>query len=90
MNRSSLADDAGMLFLWNENVKTSFWMKDTPIPLDILFIDANHLIVFIAAHAEPLSEKPITPLKPYRYVLEVKAGFAGRAGVVVGDRVEIK
>lgn len=86
MNRTSLADDAGMLFVWTEDVLTSFWMKDTPLSLDILFMDADGRLVFIAQNTVPESEDLITPTQSFRYVLEVKAGFVARSGVQVGDR----
>ncbi|MDO8520175.1 MAG: DUF192 domain-containing protein [Deltaproteobacteria bacterium] len=90
MNRTDLTDDNGMIFVWEEDTNSSFWMKDTPTSLDILFVDANRSIVTIQADAVPLSEESISPTSPYRYVLEVKAGFTDRSGVAVGDTVEME
>ena len=89
MNRDSLASDAGMIFVWDEDTLSSFWMKDTLISLDMIFIDSNKSIVFIQPDTTPLSEDLITPTSSFRYVLEVKNGFVGTSGVVVGDRVEL-
>lgn len=89
MNRTELADDAGMIFVWDEDTLSSFWMKDTLISLDILFIDMGKFIVYIQPSATPLSEDLITPTSSFRYVLEVASGFVGRSGVVVGDQVEL-
>lgn len=89
MNRTKLADDAGMIFTWDEDTESSFWMKDTYISLDMLFINVDKSVVYIKTDATPLSEDLITPTSSYRYVLEVKNGFVGRSGVVVGDQVEL-
>lgn len=87
MKREELADDAGMLFIWKKALLTSFWMKDTPLSLDILFIDENKKINFISKATTPYSHDLITPDKPFLYVLEVKAGFVERNGITVGDQV---
>ena len=89
MNRTELAGDAGMIFVWDTDVLSSFWMKDTLISLDMLFIDSEKSVVFIQPNATPLSTELITPTSSYRYVLEVAAGFVDRAGVAVGDTVEL-
>lgn len=89
MNRDSLASDAGMFFVWDENVGTSFWMKDTSISLDILFINADLSIVSIAENTTPYSEELITSSESFRYVLEVNAGFVSSSGAKVGDRVAL-
>lgn len=87
MNRDSLASDAGMFFVWDEDVNTSFWMKDTSISLDILFINADLSIVSITENSTPYSEELITSSESFRYVLEVNAGFVSSSGAKVGDRV---
>ncbi|MBI2338922.1 MAG: DUF192 domain-containing protein [Deltaproteobacteria bacterium] len=89
MNRTDLSDRDGMLFIFDENTLTSFWMKDTPLSLDIIFIDENHRIIYVAENTEPFSEELITPTSVFRYVLEVKAGFADESGVETGDRVSL-
>lgn len=87
MNRTQLADDQGMLFVWNQDGRNSFWMKNTFVSLDIIFIDQNHQIVFIAEGTKPLSTDLITPTADYRYVLEVKAGGVAASHAQVGDTV---
>lgn len=87
MNRQSVAADAGMLFVWDQDVQNSFWMKDTYVSLDILFIDSNKTIVDITTETTPLSMTPITSASLYRYVLEVRAGVVQQYGIDTGDRL---
>ena len=87
MNRLELAEDTGMLFIWDADSSDSFWMKNTYISLDMLFIDVNGMIVFVKEDATPLSTELITPTQSYRYVLEVNAGFTDSTGVAVGNSV---
>lgn len=89
MYRQSLAKDAGMLFVFSESDVHSFWMKNTPLPLDMLFIDAEREIVGIVEHAVPFTTTNRTVGKPSRYVLEVNAGFAGEHNMKSGDRVDL-
>jgi hypothetical protein len=76
----------GMLFLEPEARPTAFWMKNTYVPLDMLFIGPNHRIVKIAARAPPLSLATISSDAPVIAVLEIKGGEAERRGIRVGDR----
>lgn len=89
MNRSSLAADAGMLFVFDDDRIRYFWMKDTLISLDMLFIDDNLTIIDIHENATPLSETMIASSGPCRYVLEVNGGLCETYGVGVGDRVKL-
>ena len=88
MYRSSMPEDHGMLFVFPDDVVRSFWMKNTLIPLDMLFIDAEGRIVGIHADAVPLTTTPRSAGVASRYVLETNGGWAGRHGVRAGDRVE--
>ncbi|MFH1284899.1 MAG: DUF192 domain-containing protein [Candidatus Peregrinibacteria bacterium] len=88
MNRESMPEDYGMLFVYDTSEQRSFWMKDTEIPLDIVFIDENFNISNIQGHTEPLSQTPIPSVEPARYVLEVNAGFADEWGIKKGDIVQ--
>jgi uncharacterized protein len=90
MNRPKLADDAGMLFLFEDTAERAFWMRNTLIPLDILFIDEEGRIVGIVEGAEPLSERSRTVGRPSRYVLEVNGGWSAAHGVRAGDRVRFE
>lgn len=87
MFRKSMGAKEGMLFLFDRDTASPFWMKNTYLPLDILFIDANREIVSIIENTKPLSEELIRPGAPYRYVLEVNAGFAKQHRIEQGDRV---
>ncbi len=88
MFRRELADDRGMIFVFDDEGEHSFWMKDTLIPLDMIFIDEGGRVTGIVARAQPLSLDPRTG-GPSRYVLEVPAGWAARRGVKPGDRVRL-
>lgn len=88
MYRRDLPESHGMLFLFPREEPLSFWMKNTPLPLDIIFINAAHTIVSIAHNTTPFSEKPLPSGSPAQFVLEVNGGFCQRHGVAVGDRVE--
>ncbi len=87
MYRNQLAPDAGMIFLFDREQNQSFWMKNTPLPLDMIFISRDGRIVGIHANAEPFSLKPISVGAPSRAVLEVNAGFAAAHGLAPGDPV---
>ena len=76
-----------MLFLFPREEPLSFWMKNTPLPLDIIFINAAHTIVSIAQNTTLFSEKPLPSDSPAQFVLEVNGGFCQRHGVAVGDQV---
>ena len=89
MFRRELAPDRGMLFEFGQReTDVSMWMKNTYIPLDMLFIRANGLIHHIAENTTPLSEATISSNGPVKGVLEVIGGTARRLGIAAGDRVE--
>ncbi len=88
MGRTSLAEDAGMLFVFEQEEQLSFWMKNTLIPLSVAFINGERLIVDIQ-DMQPLDETPHLSAEPARYALEVNQGFFEERGVMVGDRVEL-
>lgn len=88
MYRKSMDEDQGMLFLLEDNDFQSFWMLNTYLPLDIIFIDEQRRIVNIRANTTPLSTDPVQSTGPARYVLEVNAGYAQRHGLQAGDQVD--
>ncbi len=92
MNRTSLAPRAGMLFVWDDEKQRSFWMKNTLIPLDMIFIAANGTIVDITTMqpCKSLFCESYKSKEPAKYVLEVNAGFAEEHDVKIGDFVDIK
>jgi len=88
MDRTSMPADHGMLFVFPDDAVRTFWMKDTLIPLDMLFLDAQRRIVTVQANALPCTADPckIYPSsKPARYVLELNGGAAAKMGVREGD-----
>jgi uncharacterized membrane protein (UPF0127 family) len=87
MFRRSLAPDAGMIFEFAAPQVASFWMKNTLIPLDMLFVDASGHIVSIRERAVPGSLEPIESAAPVRAVVEVNGGTAARLDIRPGDRV---
>lgn len=87
MYRQSLAPDHGMLFLFEREQRLTFWMKNTYLPLDMIFIRADGQVVAVIADAEPLSEAVISPNVRANAVLEVNAGTAKRLHIAVGDEV---
>jgi len=90
MNRRELGPEAGMLFLFSESEQRAFWMKNTLLSLDMLFIDDGGRVVGLIERAEPLTTSPRDPGIPSRYVLEVNGGWAARHGVRPGARVRFE
>ena len=88
MGRESMPANTGMWFVFDRPVQEQFWMKDTLIPLDLLFIGDDMKIVSIAKNAKPLSEELISSTAPYKFVLEVNGGIADKYGFKVGDAVQ--
>ena len=87
MYRQTLADNAGMLFLYPKPQPVEFWMKNTLLSLDIVFVRADGTIARIAANTTPMSEDLIPSGEPVRAVLEVNGGTMRELGVKVGDRL---
>ena len=88
MNRQSLAPDRGMIFLYPAPQPASFWMKNTLIPLDMIFIRPDGTIARIEANTVPLSLDPVPSLEPVSAVLELAGGRAAELGIKAGDRVQ--
>jgi hypothetical protein len=87
MDRRYMAPDHGMLFEFDREAPVSFWMKNTYIPLDMIFIAPSGVVTHIAANAEPLSERVIPSGGPCVAVLELNGGMAASIGLKVGDSV---
>jgi uncharacterized membrane protein (UPF0127 family) len=87
MYRTELAPDAGMLFPLAPPRMTAFWMRNTLIPLDMIFIRADGTIARIAANTVPYSLNPVSSGEPVAAVLEIAGGQAARAGIAEGDKV---
>ena len=84
MYRQDMADDHGMLFVFEMPQQVSFWMRNTPMPLDLIFVGQDGKIRAIK-HGEPQSDAIISPGVPVRFVLELKAGTAARNGIGYDD-----
>jgi uncharacterized membrane protein (UPF0127 family) len=87
MRRRFMPADRGMLFEFDREAPVSFWMKNTYIPLDMIFIARDGSVTRIAADAEPLSEALIPSGRPCAAVLELNGGTAARIDLKVGDKV---
>lgn len=87
MFREDLAADAGMLFDFGRERRIAMWMKDTPLPLDMVFADARGRVVRVVADTEPFSLEVIPSGRPARYVLELNAGTAAARGITPGARL---
>ena len=88
MYRRFLPPDRGMLFDFKREEPVMFWMKNTYIPLDMIFISKSGIVTGVAADAEPMSERLIPSTGPCYAVLEVNAGVAARIGLRPGDAVK--
>lgn len=88
MFRRSLADDEGMIFLYKKEEPVTMWMKNTYIPLDMMFVRKNGVIHRIEKETEPFSEKTISSGGSVLAVVEMKAGSADRLGLKPGDKIE--
>ena len=90
MFRERLADDEGMLFMWNTSSLRQFWMRNTLIDLDILFIDSDYRVVHIEESAQKGSLRIISSLLPVQYVLEINAGQSQLRKITPGALLSAK
>lgn len=85
MYRPYIPDSTGMLFIFPEPRELGFWMKNTQIPLDIIYVDAAKKIISIQKNTKPFSEESLPSNGPAQYVVEVNAGFCDRHDIKPGD-----
>lgn len=90
MHRSQMADTAGMLFIYNKAEPLSFWMKNTKIPLDIIYVDDNKEIVMIYKGMAPYSTEPVPSYKDAQYVIEVNGGYTTEHNIKEGDHIDFE
>ena len=90
MHRKSVAPDGGMLFIYDTVGREAMWMKNTLVPLDMLFIDQHGVIAHIVERTVPLSLETISSRHPVKATLELRGGSAERLGIKVGDKVRHK
>lgn len=91
MFREHLEENKGMLFVFDEEGERGFWMKNTLIPLDIIWLNENKEAVFIIRNVQPCGDDKCPVIRPderAKYVLEIKEGTAHRIGLEVGDSVD--
>lgn len=88
MFRSKMGADEGMLFPYDQPRMLSFWMRNTVLSLDLIFIDAERRVINVAANAEPYSETPILSDAPGIAVLELNGGRAAALGIVAGSKID--
>ncbi|OJX17885.1 MAG: hypothetical protein BGO82_16855 [Devosia sp. 67-54] len=88
MFRTSLAPDAGMLFDYHQEQQAAFWMQNTLIPLDMIFIAADGTVKTIHVNARPMDPTSIPSEVPVRFVVEIAGGRSQEIGLKVGDRFE--
>jgi len=89
MNVTALPEDAGMLFIFDENQPRSFWMASTPLSLDIIFVNEEFEIVRIHRNTTPFSQENIPSDAPAKYVVEVNSGYTIRHDINEGGRIRI-
>lgn len=87
MYRQELEQDHGMLFIFENEVMSSFWMKNTLIALDMIFISQDKKVISIVHEAEPQTTSPRLASAPFKYVLEINGGLANKFGILPGDSV---
>ncbi len=87
MYRRTMKDNQAMLFIFDDNKPRYFWMKNTYIPLDIIYIGTDKTIVSMVKNAKVLDQTALPSNVPAKYVLEIKAGLADRYRLQKGDRV---
>jgi uncharacterized membrane protein (UPF0127 family) len=93
MHRKHLDADKGMLFIFSQSAFHTFWMKNTLIPLDMIWMDGAHRVVHVQENVPPCQADPCpryVPSKEALFVLELNAGEAKRLGLQVGDQLEFK
>ena len=88
MNRRHMAQDAGMIFQWEQPIHARFWMKDTLIPLDMIFLNDAGVVQRVAANAKPMDETVIDGGWQIQYVVEVNAGRAKAVGIGPGAQMQ--
>lgn len=87
MYRNSMKNSQGMLFVFDDETERFFYMKNTKIPLDLIYIDADKTIVSFQKNANPFDESSLPSNAPAKYVLEINAGLVDTWGISVGDGV---
>ena len=91
MNRENLPEKSGMLFVYDKEAIHSFWVKNTLIPLDIIWVNENKEIIYIEKNAQPCKADPCLKYSPdqkSKYVLEINGGLSEKLNINVGQKIE--
>ena len=91
MYKESLDSNKGMIFIYNKEKKHPFWMKNTMIPLDIIWLNKSKKVVYISKNTQPCKQNDCLRIKPNRisiYVLEINANLSDKLGLSIGDLIE--
>jgi len=89
MHRTLAGDGEGMLFVFPVAAQRAFWMRNTPAPLDLLFLSTELRLVAVVPNAEPMSDRVLSPKVQAQYVLEVPGGFTERHRVTLGTQFRL-
>ncbi|MDA0378226.1 MAG: DUF192 domain-containing protein [Bacteroidetes bacterium] len=85
MQRNSLPEDSGMLFIFDREEERGFWMANTPLALDLIFLREDGSILSISKYVQPMRTETVPSNGPAMYVLEVEAGYSDSIGIIEGD-----
>lgn len=88
MHRKTMGADEGMLFIFPDEKRRSFWMKNTHLALDIIFVNSNKDIVYIAENCQPYSTQSIPSYEYAQFVVEVTAGYCSQNNIRVGNSID--
>jgi uncharacterized protein len=87
MFRDKMEENQGMIFLFDKEAPQAFWMHNTILPLDIIYINSKMEIVHIAKNAKPFDDTSLPSVKPAQYVVEVNGGYTTKLGIKEGDKI---
>ncbi len=87
MFREKMEENQGMIFLFDKETAQAFWMHNTILPLDIIYVNSKMEIVHIVKNAKPFDDTSLPSIKPAQYVVEVVAGYSDKNGIKDGDKI---
>jgi len=90
MYRNKMEEDQGMLFIFDDEMPRSFWMKNTLLPLDMIFVNSKYEIINIRKRARPFDLGQYTSTAPAKYVIEVNAGYTDKFDITPGDKISFR
>lgn len=90
MQRTSLPAESGMLFIFPQEEVQGFWMGNTQMSLDLIYVNGDSVIVSIAKYAQPMAQETISSVEPAQFTVEVPAGYADNKGLIEGDQIAFR